>query len=235
MKKLLAIVLVLTLVISMSVSALATQDAAADAVIEWTAMDSANDGVFDPGSLPQDIQDIVDANGIPNFEALDAMEIDFGLRHIQTATAIFNTWAETDDGGPAGANPVPALLHNRAGALIISSDDWEVFIEIDDFIIGGGVNAGAVTMVGFELDLTPNALAGVSPVRPAGEVNVTGNAFAPQTITGLDVGASEMIAEGGIGFFGANWEGTLEVMAGTAVNSLGEEARAIMDWTFAYA
>jgi len=242
MKKLLAIVLVLTLAISMSVSAMATPNSVddAEALIEWTAMDSANDGVFNPADLLPDIQDMVDDDAIDNFEALESMDIDFGRRHIRTTTETFQSWGGTDDGGPlvAGVPTPPAQpMWERAGALIISSDDWEVTVEIYDFYIGGVPGAANLTMVGFELTLTPNTLPMGNVVGdPSGTVHVpTTSTFNMLTVSDLDVGASDEIANGGIGFFGGNWQGALEVVGGTAINSLGQQAVAIMDWNFQYA
>ena len=229
MKKLLVIVLVLTLVLGVGVNALAT-DAQCDAVIEWTTMSADLDGVFDPGDLPSEIEDMTIAGAIPNYEALESMELDFGSRFVSLLDETYYSWDDQDD-----TDPLPVDLWNRAGALIISSlDDWEVIVEIDEFIIQGGLNSGDATMLGFELTLIPNdeEMGGTGSGGPDGDVNVTGGTFTPATIAISEGCGGAMIATGDMGIFGANWEGELEVLGGTAVNSLGEQARAVMDWNF---
>ena len=242
MKKLLAIVLVLTLVFSMSVSALAgPTPATEDAVIEWTGMYGGDDGVWcplDPNVPP-----------IPSLtDTLVSMELDFGRRLARATTATFESWNQTDDGAPAGPGGVPAaipgdLLHNRAGMLVLNSgqhvgNEWRVNVGIAPFEVESGVNAGDPTMTGFTLTLTREDAvhAGVGgyisvPISAA-EWPFTAPGGTIDANTGGGGPATANVAEGGRGTFGANFRGSLTVIGNTANNSVGSEAKAVMTWTF---
>jgi len=230
MKKLLAIVLVLTLAISMSVTAVATPvDAVGDASIVFTTFDG-DQGVYDPaGTIPPSGDTPTDTA----LNALTSMAITFHEHPITPAVATYYSYeANATAGSPSHAtngSPGAGARNSRAGMAVVAAVNWEVEVEIaNNFQIGGND-----TMVGFELSLREwtgmtNTTRVISPTTATFNRDTSWS-------TAITAGAASgvQIASGTPGFFGTEFEGRLNVPVGSS-STVGN-AQTVMDWNFVIA
>lgn len=105
-------------------------------------------------------------------------------------------------------------LESQNGVIISASEsEWQVNVEVGDF----KDSYNETTLLGFSLNLIPDAV-------PVGDSNV--QFF---NVEYLHAGGSAVIAEGGPGVFGSNFNATLRIPAGTATPG---NAATTITWMF---
>jgi len=244
-KRILALILVLTLAIGMFTVASAT-NTDSDAGIEFTPI-TTPPGIFDPDPDPDDPNPL-----LPGIQGID---IDFWVREVSQTTRTYNSWygitagtidavAEMAAGFVTGDPPqhVPHQVPSSSGGLVNAPrqsaagigvraiSNWSVNASINGFNSTTGPNATNATMVGFSLQLTAHdnfnnagtTLVTPTPIAPL-LANTTGGFGVPTQV------ASGAVNSGQLGLAGVNYRGALTVLGGSA--HVGE-AQATLRWTF---
>ena len=237
MKKILAAILVLAMILTMSTTVFAgLASDTGDAVVEFQftpGVTDAHDGVYCITNLP-----VLPPNSQwppALFTAgIDPLGFDFGVRPRGQVAQAFST-LDTTTVGVIGA---PALTPNRSGVVILSSlGGWSVGVQINTFMSTTGANTGNPTMTGFELTFVPHngplpgPGTGPSFVRSPTTPNpALGLPAAPGFLT-IEAGnpQAQVASSNGFGLFATNFEGRIAIPAGQAHDG---QAQAVMTWTF---
>lgn len=225
-KKILAVMLALSVMTSMVVAATAsapraTEDSEAAIVFVW----DGDDGVFEPPI-------IVDPTD-PNVDQHHTIDIHFHEHDItdvlsQTGSVTFNSvrvrndnWDPDRDNGD----------YSRAGlGISASTNNWGVAVEIDAFARGS-----TTTLRGFSLTLDHDGLAPVDVQNPNGPATLPGNATFQRVTIDADAASSGLIATGSGPFRGVqSFSGALNtpVLHDGSPNVIVGEAQASLTWTF---
>ena len=231
MKKTLAFVLALTLVLGMASTAFAapgSEQETGAGTIEFRDGDAPV--IIDPPGEeepPVDPERPIDPENPPvepekptdpppvnpegpnpeNWRISSDLNLDFGLQTITGSNRTYSSYyhARSDNTRFAGV----VVLNESV------QSDWVLQVGMSGFTIGG-----SPTLAGFELDLIPYSIYTSSPGTPQTVNTVTLEANgAPQTIMTITP----------VSTIGANWEGFLDVLGGS-VQQTGE-ARAEMTWS----
>ncbi|MCL2247894.1 MAG: hypothetical protein FWC13_01340 [Oscillospiraceae bacterium] len=238
MKKYLAIVVLLALLVSIGTAAYAT-NAKGHADIKFISFDGIDDGVYDPddGEL--------DDERLPEWmDQLSGMSLPFGQHEISIANEVYDSLI----GVPvAGQDPDDEnAITGGTGVLVVGMRSGEWKVQLTPIASGFRYTQAAIndesirgqeTLKDYRLSLQldkqwatqntkPVTVSSHTPLLPDTAGHITGGfTFAGYTDTILD-----NTTAGDLGVFGANFNAQL--FAPAASVTVAGEAQTILDWTF---
>lgn len=195
------LVAILTLALTLAIAAPAAFAADSDATIGFGAF--TDPGVIDPTDPPDDPDEKA------FYESFETADLPFGNVDYFAADHTYESTKE-------------------AGLVVKSITDWDVTVSVSAFEITGVTGTadasliGNSTLAGFELTLTPVA-------GSAKTLDAVTPAITPKAVT-IDVGTSDVLAEGEIGMSGCEFHGELLVLANTATPDTSAQAE--LTWDF---
>jgi hypothetical protein len=220
MKKLIALSMTVVMVLSLGVAAFANP--ATDAGIEFETLNDG-DGPFDPDepgenppdvNLPPDVED--------GFRNMNSMSLDFHLHNILEARARFGNdpflsynGSESDDNDTLGI-----------GILSESTPSWVLTVNLPLVGFVSGLETGHLNGFTMDLEQREQTMVGATalPLVSAGS-----GEFSFMDVV-LMAGGTETIATGGIGVFGMEFNGILDIPEGADAEPL--EYQVDMIWSF---
>ena len=239
LKKYLAAILVLVLIMSMATTTFAAPTpTGGQSSIEFDhiiGVSDAHDGIFCIDAIPAPTHAMLTASAPQLFTAgIEPVGFNFGVRPQAQAAQIFRT-LDTVASSAAGA---PALTPNRSGIVILTSRrDWEVSVSISGFTTA---TTTLPTLQGFELTIAPHN----GPISGAGNAApfVRGPAPTVPADFELETVVLEALGSGGTpvpiaesirtGLFASNFAGSLSLPVPSPASERHQGvAQAVMTWS----